>query len=117
MEDVSTNMYIDDHATRAAPYTLASQFNLSMVSSDGDESDDEHSGGLGGGLPRPLSLTSLNPSPYSEKRRGSLLKQMADASEKITEKLANRDFGARKRELMADFNREQVSDWYNRIKS
>jgi hypothetical protein len=103
VEDVpTTNVYIDDHATRAAPYTLASQF-ISLASSDeesdGGEAYEEGTSNVRteSGLPRPHSTSSLCMSPYADKQRRSsqhmLLKQLHDNSEKIHEKLNSRGFG------------------------
>lgn len=39
-EYVATSIYVDENATRAAPYTLASQFNVSMGSSEEDSEGD-----------------------------------------------------------------------------
>jgi hypothetical protein len=104
-EDAPTNMYLDDHATRAAPYTLASQFQVSMASSE-EDTDDEHSTKFDSMAKPPLGLGQ---SPFSERRRGShILKHIQDASEKLNEKLSAREFGKR-RELSMEFHRESDS--------
>ena len=40
-EYVATSIYVDENATRAAPYTLASQFNVSMASSEEDSEGEQ----------------------------------------------------------------------------
>ena len=105
LEDVPTNVYLDDHATRAAPYTVFSQFQASMVSSE-EDTDDEHSTRFDS-VAKPT--LAIGQSPFSERRRGShILKHIQDASEKINEKLTAREFGKR-RELSMEFHKDSDS--------
>ena len=96
-EDAPTNVYMDDVATRAAPYTVVSQFNVSLASSEeeDDTDNDDHRGHQSHGLPRPLSLTSLTQSPFSERRRGSqqskLLQDGDDKSGSSHREICRRD--------------------------
>ena len=104
-DDVLTNVYMDDMATRAAPYTVVSQMNMSLGDSDdGAASDPEdHSCRT---LNRAHSLTSLSFSPFSEKRRGShLMRQILD----VSEKLGMREFWKR-RDIYNELNRSSSTD-------
>lgn len=106
-EDVpTTNVYMDDNATRAAPYTLASQMNASMASSEEEDNTEEEHITRPGSLYRPHSMTSLTHSPYSEPKRKTpqLMKHLQDASEKIGEKLS------RRRDLAQEFNWNNVPE-------
>ena len=80
----TTNAYFDDVATRAAPYTLASQFQTSLAGSSDEEDETEEGVCPGGdkapgggevGIARAHSMTSIQPqaqgSPYSERRRSA----------------------------------------------
>lgn len=120
MEDPpTTNMYYDDHATRAAPFTIASQFQASMASSeedtDGEEEQSPHyesltkpsilGGGTAGSNPGAIT-TAVTPSPFQERRRSShILKQLQDTSEKLNEKIGSRSFG-RRRDLSFEFQKD-----------
>ena len=102
----TTNVYMDDNATRAAPYTLASQMNASLVSSEEEDNTEEEHIAKPGSLYRPHSMTSLTQSPYSEPKRRTLqlVKHLQDANEKLTEKLSWR------RELAQDYGHEYLPD-------
>ena len=79
-----SNVYQDDVATRAAPFTIVSQLNASLGDSDsGSECDGD---APSRSVTRAQSLTSLTASPFSDWRRGSgtpLMKQLLDVSEKL----------------------------------
>ena len=59
-----TSVYVDENATRMAPYTMATQFNVSMASSE-EESDEEGEGKWESGRPGSFAL----PSGTGEKHR------------------------------------------------
>ena len=128
----------DERALRAAPYTLISQF-LSLVSSDDDSmSDDDASDaqrksrsrpsplkghvavdnvhlqpGSSGSveLSRPQSLNSLLTTLYEKRRGAHILRQIQDNGEKIQEKINARDFGYRRRDLLAhELSKDTLSD-------
>ena len=63
-EYVVTSFYVDENATRAAPYTLASQFNVSMASSE-EDSEGEHKWEV---ITRP-SPAMQSPAREADKRR------------------------------------------------
>lgn len=124
----------DDRALRAAPYTLISQF-LSLVSSDDDSvSDDDASdaqrksrsrpsptkdkgqdmqpsGSGSAELARPQSLNNLLTTLYEKRRGACILRQIQDNGEKIQEKINARDFGYRRRDLLAhELSKDTLSD-------
>ena len=107
VDDALTNVYLDDMATRAAPYTVVSQMNMTLGDSDdgGGASDPEdHSCRT---LNRAHSLNSLSFSPlFSEKRHGShLMRQILD----VSEKLGMREFWKR-RDIYSELNRSSSTD-------
>ena len=97
-----------EQATRAAPCTVVTQFNLSMASSE-EESDGEDS--VKGDSPLNKGLSSQIFSPYSEHKRGTMMKQLQDVSERISEKLNAREIGKghSRRELFQDLSHKENS--------
>ena len=104
VDDAPSNVYLDDMATRAAPYTVVSQMNMTLGDSDGGGSDPEdHSCRT---LNRAHSLNSLSFSPFSEARHGShLMRQILD----VSEKLGMREFWKR-RDIYGELNRSSSTD-------
>ncbi len=78
----ATSVYVDENATRAAPYTLASQFNVSMGSSEEDDAGVDHSGKW-----PEVVLRQHGPghSPCHEKRRSiHNMQQIVDNEERLS---------------------------------
>lgn len=92
-EDI-THAGADDNVTRAAP--LMSQ----MLASEADQnsvSEEASFRGDGTKVPRSSSLTC---SPFSERGRGAhIMRQLKNESERIQEKLNNKEIGSRRRSL------------------
>ena len=70
-----TSVYVDENATRMAPYTMATQFNVSMASSE-EESDGEGEGKWESGRPGSFALSSGTGEKHRQRSIYNL-KQMA----------------------------------------
>jgi len=123
----TTNAYLDDHATRAAPFTLASQFiTLGSDDEDDNESNDDQDDGdvackltehndccderVSNGqtdLANGVSLSQAAGSKTS-KRPLALMRQIQDTGERISEKINARDFVWRRSSLVE--NRSNMSE-------
>ena len=104
-DDALTNVYMDDMATRAAPFTVVSQMNMSLGDSDDGAASDPEDRSCRT-LNRAHSLTSISFSPFSEKRRGShLMRQILD----VSEKLGMKEFWKR-RDIYNELNRSSSPD-------
>jgi hypothetical protein len=113
VEDLpTTNAYLDDHATRAAPFTIASQFITLGSDDEGDDksNDEQDEGDIGGRTAEmnesvePIdTAVGVNPvlAPVSKtsKRPLGLIRQMQDLGERISEKIHSRDFAWRRSSL------------------
>ena len=90
-EDLITNVGHDDNATRAMP--LVSQ----MLPSEAEENSVSEEASLRGESAKPPLSGSLTCSPFSERGRNAhLMKQLKNESERIQEKLNNKEIGRRR---------------------
>lgn len=99
---------LDTNAAKLAPCTVVTQFNLSMASSEEDSDGEESIKGDTSNV-KPQSQSY---SPYSEhQKRGTMMKQMQDVSERITEKLNAREIGKihpARRELFHNLDNSRI---------
>lgn len=108
MGDEPTQAYDNVGGNKLAPCTVVTQFNMSMASSE-EESDGEES--LKGESPfsKQLSSHSQHYSPYSDyQKRGVMMKQMQDVSERLNEKLHAREIGKSRRELFHNIDNSKM---------
>ena len=82
-----TSVYVDENATRMAPYTMATQFNVSMASSE-EESEGEGDGKWESG--RPFAVSSATGEKHRQRSIYNLQQMVLDTDDKSSSSRGNR---------------------------